>query len=147
MSNTGDISDKLVCGTLKYTIKTLIFASIWLMIGGMTLALCAWLPSRLLPIQLLDIGATDAQKSFILSIIGGVLNVIVCPIVGYKSDRYRSKWGRRIPFILMSLPFFALALFCAFFFGKFCDLLFMFLLFFADLSRTAEKTAHSLAYS
>ena len=111
MSVAEESTDKLVCGTLKYTVKTLIFASMWLMLGGMTLALCAYLPGRLLPIQLLDIGATDAQKSFILSIISGVLNMIVCPIVGYKSDRYRSRFGRRIPFILMSLPFFSLALF------------------------------------
>jgi MFS family permease len=34
----------------------------------------------------------------------------VCPWISFKSDRYRSKWGRRIPFILGSLPFLCISL-------------------------------------
>jgi MFS family permease len=41
----------------------------------------------------------------ILTTAPGVLNMTVCPYVSFKSDCYRSKWGRRIPFIIWTMPF------------------------------------------
>ncbi len=105
-----NVPDRYTCGTLHYTLRSLAAVFIWLMIGGMTLTVFTTLPSRMLPVKLQELGATDFQSSIILAVIGSTLNIIVCPIVGFKSDRYRSRWGRRIPFILMSLPFISLAL-------------------------------------
>ncbi len=102
--------NRYTCGTLNYTLRSLSIVFIWLMVGAMTLGVFTMLPGRMLPVKLQQLGATDFQSSIILAVIGGTLNIVVCPIVGFQSDRYRSKWGRRIPFILMSLPFISLSL-------------------------------------
>jgi GPH family glycoside/pentoside/hexuronide:cation symporter len=37
----------------------------------------------------------------------GILDAIDDPLIGYWSDRTRSRWGRRLPFILFATPFYA----------------------------------------
>ena len=39
---------------------------------------------------------------------GRVIEAVDDPIIGWWSDRTRSRWGRRIPFVLFGTPFFAL---------------------------------------
>lgn len=39
---------------------------------------------------------------------GRFIDAFTDPLIGWWSDRTRSRWGRRIPFILFSTPFFAL---------------------------------------
>ena len=39
---------------------------------------------------------------------GRIIEALDDPIIGWWSDRTRSRWGRRIPFILCSTPFYAL---------------------------------------
>jgi len=41
----------------------------------------------------------------------GILDAIDDPLIGYWSDRTRSRWGRRIPFIFFATPFYALFFF------------------------------------
>lgn len=41
----------------------------------------------------------------------GILDAIDDPLIGYWSDRTRSRWGRRIPFIVLATPFYALFFF------------------------------------
>ncbi len=45
-----------------------------------------------------------------MSTLPNIINSVFNPIVSFKSDRYRSRWGRRIPFIVMTLPFLVLSL-------------------------------------
>lgn len=96
-------------GTLTYSLPKLILTVLWIMIGFFTFNTCTALPAKMIPIQLEMFGASDFQKMIIIATIGNVLNMTVCPYVGFKSDRYRSKWGRRIPFILYSMPFIAVS--------------------------------------
>ena len=39
---------------------------------------------------------------------GRLIDAFSDPIIGWWSDRTRSRWGRRIPFILFSTPFYGL---------------------------------------
>lgn len=41
----------------------------------------------------------------------GILDAIDDPLIGYWSDRTRSRWGRRAPFIVFATPFYALLFF------------------------------------
>jgi GPH family glycoside/pentoside/hexuronide:cation symporter len=41
----------------------------------------------------------------------GILDAIDDPLIGYWSDRTRTRWGRRLPFILFATPFYALLFF------------------------------------
>ena len=98
------------CGTLRYTLPRLIMVFVWLMLGGVVYSVCLGLPGSMIPVQLRILGTTETEKMIILGTIGGLLNMTVCPYIGFVSDRHRGKWGRRIPYILSSLPFLVLAL-------------------------------------
>jgi len=41
----------------------------------------------------------------------GILDAVDDPLIGYWSDRTRSPWGRRVPFIVLATPFYALFFF------------------------------------
>lgn len=44
----------------------------------------------------------------------GIEDAIDDPLIGYWSDRTRTRWGRRIPFVVLSTPFYALFFFLFF---------------------------------
>ncbi len=54
----------------------------------------------LLPILLKEHGATNKEIVIIVSTIFMVMNAALNPVISYQSDRFRSRWGRRRPFIL-----------------------------------------------
>ncbi|MDD4816833.1 MAG: hypothetical protein PHI85_02555 [Victivallaceae bacterium] len=97
-------------GTLVYTLPKLALVFIWMMVGFLVFNVCTTLPAKMLPIQLEHLGASDTSKMIVLTTIGGILNMTVCPYVGFVSDRHRGRWGRRIPYILFSLPFICVSL-------------------------------------
>ncbi|MCQ2403519.1 MAG: MFS transporter [Lentisphaeria bacterium] len=98
------------CGSLSYTLPQLCQLFFWLMLGTMVMGLANTLPGSILPIQIKGLGLTDTQKWLILSCIGTVLNMTVCPYISVVSDLKRSRLGRRIPYIITSLPPVVLAL-------------------------------------
>ena len=51
------------------------------------------------------LGASSIEIGLILGTIPGTVYSLLNPIISFKSDRFRSRWGRRIPFIVFSLPF------------------------------------------
>jgi hypothetical protein len=47
-----------------------------------------------------------------MTTIAGIFNLTVCPVVSFKSDRYRGKrWGRRCVFIIGTMPMYCAAVF------------------------------------
>jgi maltose/moltooligosaccharide transporter len=58
----------------------------------------------ILPLKLKHLGASNATIGLLLTTIPMVINTVLNPIVSFKSDRYRSRWGRRIPFMLFTIP-------------------------------------------
>ncbi len=98
------------CGKLTYTLPQLYLLFFWLMLGVACIGLANTLPGSILPIQIKELGISDTASWLILSCIGTVLNMTVCPYISVASDLYRSKWGRRIPFIALSAPPVVLAL-------------------------------------
>jgi MFS family permease len=53
---------------------------------------------------------SDTLASWMLVAIPQVIGLILSPIISYKSDRHRGRWGRRIPFLLIPTPIAALAM-------------------------------------
>jgi hypothetical protein len=52
-----------------------------------------------LPFVLKELGASNLIISAYITTIASIFNLTICPIASFMSDRHRSKWGRRIPFL------------------------------------------------
>jgi MFS family permease len=92
-------------GTLVYSRSGLIVLFSWLLWGDFVFTLMYNTMPSLLPVLLKGHGATNQQISFFTSGIAMLANLVMNPIISYRSDRYRSRWGRRRPFILWTMPF------------------------------------------
>ena len=93
------------CGTLTYTKMGLFALFAWLLWGDFCYTMMEAVVPSILPLKLKSLGCSNWLMGLIMTTAPGILNMTVCPYVSFKSDRYRSKWGRRIPFILWTLPF------------------------------------------
>ena len=93
------------CGTLTYTKIGLIVLFAWLLWGNFCFTLMEAVVPSILPLKLKSLGCSNWLMGLILTTAPGILNMTICPYVSFKSDRYRSKWGRRIPFIIWTMPF------------------------------------------
>lgn len=95
-------------GTLTYTswgLATLIF---WLLFGEFAIALRERSASPGAIELLRQYHASDTLISLLISALPAAISIIVGPIISYRSDRYRGKRGRRIPFMLWQTPLTAL---------------------------------------
>jgi MFS family permease len=97
-------------GSLTYTAGGLAVVFCWLLWGDL-----AWsIRDRAVPpvMQLLfkRFGASDMVTGLIFSSLPAALGLIVSPIVSYQSDRLRTRWGRRIPFLILPVPFIVLSM-------------------------------------
>ncbi len=55
-------------------------------------------------------GASNFVSSLLIATLPYGLILLIGPIVSYRSDRYRSLWGRRIPFLAIHIPFVVLSM-------------------------------------
>jgi Na+/melibiose symporter-like transporter len=92
------------CGTLKYTVLGLCSLFFWLLWGDFVWVLLNTAIPGILPLKLKEMGASDTQMSLLVKTLGTTIVCVLNPLVSFKSDRYRSRWGRRIPFLMWSTP-------------------------------------------
>ncbi len=98
------------CGTLLYTRAGLVSLFFWILWGDFCLNLMEAVVPIVVPLQLKALSAPNLLMAVITSTIPAFLNMTVCPWVSYTSDRSRSRFGRRIPFLLWPTPFICLFL-------------------------------------
>ena len=77
----------------------------WLLWGDFCFNLMEHVVPSVLPLKLKDLGCTNWLIGLVMTTVPSILNMTICPYVSFKSDRYRSRWGRRIPFIIWTMPF------------------------------------------
>lgn len=97
-------------GTLEYSKRGLVLLFAWMLWGDFCFTLMEAVVPNILPLKLKSLEAANITVALITTALPAVLNMTVCPWVSFRSDRYRSRWGRRIPFILFTLPFLTLFL-------------------------------------
>ena len=95
-------------GTLSYTLPGLIVLFSWLLWGDFMWRLFEIVEPKLLPLLLKSHGATNSQISVIVNSVAMALNAICNPIISFRSDRTRTRWGRRRPYIMFTTPLVAL---------------------------------------
>lgn len=97
-------------GTLAYTKSGLIVMFLWLLWGDFCFIIMETVVPTILPVKLNALGASNSMVGLIVTTIPGVMNMAVNPVVSFRSDRHRGRWGRRIPFLVGATPFLVLFL-------------------------------------
>jgi Na+/melibiose symporter-like transporter len=91
-------------GTLRYTTAGIVILFVWLLWGDFSLYLMQAVIPNVLPLQLKALGASGSLTTALLTVVPGVIGIVWNPVISTWSDRCRSRWGRRIPFMLAGTP-------------------------------------------
>jgi maltose/moltooligosaccharide transporter len=89
-------------GTLQYTQRQLYILFFWLMWNDFTVMLLEQ-PIAFGKFLQLNHGATNAEIG-VFTTISGLLTIWINPVFSVWSDRTRTRWGRRRPFLLIATP-------------------------------------------
>lgn len=96
------------CGTLEYTRRGLFTLFMWLLWGDFCFVCMEMVHPTVLPLTLKGLGASNVVISVFVTTIMNVMNFLVNPVVSFRSDRHRGRFGRRRPFLLFATPFVSL---------------------------------------
>jgi maltose/moltooligosaccharide transporter len=97
-------------GTLTYSPGRLVGVFSWMLWGDLCIVIGEAVVLRLVPLQLQSAGASNATIGIITGSVYSAMNWVMNPLISTASDRYRSRLGRRMPFLLFAAPFVATAL-------------------------------------
>lgn len=97
-------------GTLTYTAFGLGLVFFWMLWGDFCFTLMELVIPSLVPLSLKEVGAKNETIGLLVGTIPGAMNVIITPIISFRSDRHRGPLGRRIPFLLWPTPLISLFL-------------------------------------
>lgn len=91
-------------GTLSYTKRGLFKLSLWLLWGDFAFYFFESVFGRFLPIYLKDLNASNTLIGIMTGSFAGLVNVMFLPGISRWSDDFRSKIGRRVPFLYVVTP-------------------------------------------
>ncbi len=98
------------CGTLTYTRKGIVVLFAWLLWGDFCLTMFEHVRPVIAPLILRENNVSNLTIGLLCGSLPALLNFFVNPVISTASDRTRSRWGRRIPYLLFSAPFVSLLL-------------------------------------
>ncbi len=91
-------------GTLRYTKLGLLLVFFILYTGVFALGAMRQLTPALLPIFLKQMNLSNMAIGVLLGTVPCCINVIANPWISFRSDRLRTRFGRRMPFMLIGVP-------------------------------------------
>lgn len=92
-------------GTLTYTTTGLVVLFLWLLWGDFAWSTKERSVGTVVQLVFQQYKISDTLTGLVLGTLPAAISLFVAPIISYKSDRCRSPWGRRIPFLLLTTPF------------------------------------------
>ena len=106
----GDKHPLFYVGTLIYSRAGLAWVFMWLLWGDFCFTMMETVVPSIVPLRLKELQAPNWIMGLVLVTIPSILNVMMNPIISTASDRHRGPMGRRIPFMLFTVPFVSMAL-------------------------------------
>ena len=100
-------------GSLTYSKAGLLTLSFWLLWGDFAFAFFESIFGRFIPLFLRELEASNTVVGLMTGGLVGVVNILCLPNISRWSDRFRSRLGRRIPFLMVATPITVLSLVCA----------------------------------
>lgn len=91
-------------GTLTYTMPALIILFFWLLFGDFALAMRERSVPDVVQVMLKQHAVSDTTVSVLMTALPALISMVIAPIISFRSDRFRSRFGRRIPFLLIPTP-------------------------------------------
>ncbi|MFH1022990.1 MAG: MFS transporter [Planctomycetota bacterium] len=109
-----EADDRYRCGTLQYTKAGLFVLFSWLIWGDVCFSLFeSFGGADVITTYLQDnYRLSNTMVYFLFVLVPNTIGIVLGPIISFKSDRCRSRLGRRIPYMLFTMP-----LLCAFAIG------------------------------
>ncbi|MBP9914221.1 MAG: MFS transporter, partial [Opitutaceae bacterium] len=98
-------------GTLTYTTAGLAVLFCWMLWGDFAWQLKERAAPPVVQIMLRTFKASDFLTGLFLLSLPAAIGVLLGPIISYRSDRHRGRWGRRIPYLLITSPIATVAMF------------------------------------
>lgn len=92
-------------GTLTYTATGIVVLFAWLLWADFAWAMKDRSISSVFQIMLNKHGASNAVSGWLMGSLPAMVGLFVGPIISYKSDRHRGRWGRRLPYLFATIPF------------------------------------------
>jgi len=99
-----EVAGRFSAGTLHYTRGGLVVLFAWLLWGDFCFILMETVVPSVLPLKLQSLNASNFLIGLLISTVPAMMNFMINPVVSFRSDRYRSRWGRRIPFLFWATP-------------------------------------------
>ena len=92
-------------GTLTYTTTGLAVLFCWLLWGDFAWSMKDRSMGGVVQLLLKKFNSSDTLASLLIGSVPALMAMVIIPVVGYKSDRHRGRWGRRIPYLFVPIPF------------------------------------------
>lgn len=91
-------------GTLRYSAAGLRVLFLWLLWGDFAFSFFESIFGRFIPLYLKDLQASNALIGVMTGSFAGLVNFFFLPNISRWSDDFRSRFGRRIPFLVVVTP-------------------------------------------
>src|SRR5437667_3052 len=91
-------------GTLRYTRRGLGILFVWLLWGDFAFTFFESIFGRFIPLYLKDLQASNTLIGVMTGSFVGLINLFFLPNISRWSDAFRSRLGRRIPFLYVVAP-------------------------------------------
>lgn len=91
-------------GTLRYSRRQVAILFGWLLWGDFAFTFFESIFGRFMPLYLKELNASNMLIGVATGSFAGLVNVLFLPNISQWSDRFRSRLGRRIPFLLVVSP-------------------------------------------
>ena len=91
--------------SMVYSLPRLLMVSALMIVTNLALSLvCYQVVPKVKPILLDSCGATATDIALIIGSIPQLINFILCPLISTCSDRTRTRFGRRTPYLIITAP-------------------------------------------
>lgn len=97
-------------GTLAYTTGGLLILFCWLLAGDFAWSMKERSVMWVVQLLIKKFEASDMIAGLLIGALPQALALVLTPIISYRSDRHRGRWGRRIPFLIIPTPIAALSM-------------------------------------
>ncbi len=104
------IERQWMAGALVYSLPGLMALFGWLLLGDFAWNARERAITPLAQLMLNSQGTSDTVIGLLIGSLPAAMGMFIAPIIGFRSDRFRSRFGRRIPFLFVSTPIASLAI-------------------------------------